>query len=63
MVYILSGRTSPASLDQKKMLEFILRVAHFINTDPIANQFMKIIYLPNFSVRIAEILVSSSDTS
>ena len=62
VIYIISGRPSPSSR-RKKMLEFIINIAKFINKDPIASNFMKIIYIPNYSVSITELLVKSADTT
>jgi starch phosphorylase len=62
VIYIISGRPSPASKG-KKILEYIINIAKFINKDSIASNFMKIIYIPNYSVSITELLVKSSDTT
>ena len=63
VLHILSGRASPTSKHGNSLLEFIFKVAHIINNDPSAESFMKIVFIPNFNVRVAEILVSSADSS
>jgi len=63
VLYLISGRATPSSESGKKLLELILKVASVINKDPVGSQAMRLVYIPNYSVSIAEYLVSACDTS
>ena len=45
------------------MIEFIYKVKKFINSNGICSNYMKVVFLPNFSVSLCELLVSAADLS
>lgn len=63
VIYILSGRSSPQLKEDKKGIELIYKVMDLINNDQSANGFMKVIFVPNFSVAVCELFVSAADLS
>ena len=45
------------------MIEFINTVINIINTDQSVEKFMKVIFVPNFTVALCEKFVSAADLS
>lgn len=63
VLYILSGRAAPNNQKGKNLINFVLRLQDLINHDHDAHKYMKIIYIPNYCVSIAELLIPAADSS
>ena len=61
--FIFSGKAAPAYTKAKLIIKLINEVALAINSDPEVNGFLKIFFLPNYSVKNAQILTPAADLS
>ncbi len=61
--YIFGAKAAPAYAYAKKIIEFILAVAAKINSDPEVNKKMKVVFIENYDVSKAQIIVPASDIS
>jgi len=62
-VKIFAGKAAPGYVFAKKIIHLINDVARFINADPVTSKFLKVIYLPNYNVTLAERLIPAADLS
>ena len=63
VVYLISGRAPHSHLEGKKIIEAVYKVMKFINSDAIAQNFMKVLFVPSFSVALCELFVAGADIS
>jgi len=61
--YIFGAKAAPSYDYAKRVIELILAVAAVINNDPDANKFMKIVFVENYGVTLAERIIPASDLS
>ena len=61
--YIFAAKAAPAYLFAKKVIKLINCVAKKVNSDPDVNQMLRVVFLPNYSVTMSEILMNGSDVS
>jgi len=61
--YIFGAKAAPSYEYAKRIIELILAVASVINNDPDANKFMKIVFVENYGVSLAERIIPASDLS
>jgi starch phosphorylase len=61
--YIFSGKAAPGYWAAKQIIKLICSVARVVNHDPRAQGRMKIVFLPDFRVSLAEIIVPAADLS
>jgi starch phosphorylase len=60
---IFSGKAAPAYHDAKLVIKLIHAVAARVNRDPVAEGRLKVVFLPNYSVSLAEKIIPASDLS
>ena len=61
--YIFAAKAAPAYVFAKKVIKLINCVAKKVNHDPDVNGMLKVVFLPNYSVSMSEILMNGSDVS
>lgn len=61
--FIFAAKAAPAYYFAKKVIELIHCIADKVNDDPQVNRFFKVVFIPNYSVSIAEILMNAADVS
>jgi starch phosphorylase len=62
-VKIFAGKAAASYHQAKLIIKLIHDVARVINSDPTVRNVLKIVFLPNYSVSLAEIIIPSADIS
>lgn len=61
--FIFAAKAAPAYVFAKKVIKLINCIADKVNNDPEISPFMKVVFIPNYGVSIAEILMNAADVS
>lgn len=61
--YIFGAKAAPSYVYAKKTIELLLAVADKINNDPEVNKYMKVVFIVNYGVSKAEVIIPASDVS
>lgn len=62
-VYIFGAKAAPSYTLAKKTIEFILAVSNTINNDPEISKYMKVVFIENYGVSKAQVIIPASDIS
>jgi starch phosphorylase len=62
-VYVFGAKAAPSYEYAKRIIELILAVAAVVHNDKDANKFMKIIFVENYGVTLAEKIIPAADVS
>ena len=61
--FIFGGKAAPGYFMAKRIIKLINSVAETINADPDVNQRMRVAFVPDFNVKIAQIIYPAADLS
>jgi len=61
--FFVGGKAAPGYFIAKKTIQLICHVAEMINTDPDTSRILKLIFLPNYRVSLAEVIIPAADVS
>ncbi|KAI8614952.1 glycosyl transferase [Chytriomyces sp. MP71] len=62
-VVIFAGKSAPGYFIAKLIIKLINNVANIINEDPDTSDYLKLVFIPNYNVSLAEIMIPASDIS
>merc|ERR1711912_219384 len=62
-VSIIGGKAAPAYIRAKTIIKLINNIAEVVNNDPDVSPYLKVAFVPNYSVTVAEHIVPASDIS
>ena len=61
--YIFAGKAAPSYNFAKLVIKLINNVAMVVNSDPRSNPFLKVVFVPDYKVSVAERLIPAADVS
>ena len=61
--FIFGAKAAPSYVYAKKIIELIIAVANVVNNDEEINPYMKVIFIENYGVSLAEIIIPAADIS
>jgi starch phosphorylase len=61
--FIIAGKAAPGYLTAKLIIKFINAVAEVVNNDTLVSKYLKVTFLPNFSVSLGERVYPAADLS
>jgi starch phosphorylase len=61
--FIIAGKSAPGYFMAKRIIKFLTSIAAFINKDRRVNDLMKVVFLENYRVSLAEKIFPASDLS
>jgi len=62
-VSIFGGKAAPAYIRAKTIIKLINNIAEVVNNDPDVSPYLKVAFVPNYSVTVAEYVCPASDLS
>ncbi|NKX43779.1 glycogen/starch/alpha-glucan phosphorylase [Roseicyclus persicicus] len=62
-IKIFAGKAAPGYVFAKKIIRLVNDVAAVLNADPVTSRYLKVIFLPNYNVTLAERLIPAADLS
>ena len=62
-VYVFSGKAAPSYKMAKLIIKLINNMGQIINNDPRVKEMIKVIFIPDYKVSVAEIVIPAADIS
>lgn len=62
-VKIFAGKAAPSYWNAKLIIKLITDVARVVNNDPAVRGLLKVVFMPNYNVSLAEVIVPAADLS
>ncbi|MBC8128803.1 MAG: glycogen/starch/alpha-glucan phosphorylase [Rhizobiaceae bacterium] len=62
-VKIFAGKAAPSYVQAKEIIRLANDVARVVNSDPSVQNLLKVVFIPNYNVSLAEIIMPAADVS
>ena len=62
-VVVLAGKAAPAYHMAKLVIRLVHDVAKLVNNDPVARDWLKVVFVPDYSIALAETIIPGADLS